>query len=108
MLYVGGALWFLYIRRQEKGERNIWCREWLLRREDLGAYDTLVTELKDEDPKSFINFIRMSPGLFEGLLEKVAPFIQKQNTSFRKAIPAGMRLAITLRYLATGKLKVIS
>ena len=32
----------------------------------------------------------------------VEPKIEKQNTRFREAIPAEVKLAITLRYLATG------
>ena len=102
LLYFGGAIWFLFLQRQHTAERTIWTRDWLLCREDYGAYDTLLTELKQEDQKSFLNFIRMSPGLFESLLLKVTPLIERQNKSFRKAIPPGMRLAITLGYLATG------
>ena len=32
----------------------------------------------------------------------VKPQIQKQDTNMRKSIPAGEKLALTLRYLATG------
>ena len=41
----------------------------------------------------------MSPQRFEALLQKVGPLISKQDTQLR---PAGERLAITIRYLATG------
>ena len=44
----------------------------------------------------------MSPQRFEALLQKVGPLILKQDTQLRKAVPAGERLAITIRYLATG------
>lgn len=44
----------------------------------------------------------MSTDTFQCLLEKVAPKISKLNTSFRESISAGERLALTLRYLATG------
>jgi hypothetical protein len=37
------------------------------------------------------------------LVEKVSPLIEKKNTVMRNAIPADERLALTLRYLATGK-----
>ncbi|XP_069680317.1 uncharacterized protein [Periplaneta americana] len=39
---------------------------------------------------------------FEYLLEKVAPLIQKEDTLMRKCVSPKERLAITLRYLATG------
>jgi len=44
----------------------------------------------------------MSPSQFNDLLNMVMPSITKNDTNFRKAIPAQDRLAITLRFLATG------
>ena len=44
----------------------------------------------------------MSPERFDHLLRLVGPLITKKNTRFRDAIPAGERLAITLRFLASG------
>ena len=102
LLFLAGAYWFVFLRRKKISERSIWCREWLLRRDDLGAYDTLLSELREEDKKSFINFLRVTPGLFESLVHKVHPLIHRQDTQFRQAISTGMRVAITLRYLATG------
>lgn len=93
------ALWYLSVHKP----RSVWTRPWLLRRPELGAYDTLISELRAEDESSFLNFLRVSPEIFDDLLNRVTPLIQRQDTVFRKAIPPGMRLAITLRYLATGK-----
>ena len=102
-LLEAGAVWYLYLKRKHSSEmRSIWTREWLLRRSDLGAFDTLLSELREEDKASFLNFLRVSPGLFQDLLGKIAPLIERQDTPFRPAISPGMRLAITLRYLATG------
>ncbi|KAJ4446436.1 hypothetical protein ANN_13132 [Periplaneta americana] len=39
---------------------------------------------------------------FETLLSMIGPKISKCDTSYRKAIPANERLAVTLRFLATG------
>lgn len=39
---------------------------------------------------------------YEFLLQKISPMISKQDTDFRKAIPAKFRLALTLRFLASG------
>ena len=47
-------------------------------------------------------FIRMSPERFEHLLLLVGPSISKKPCRSRSPIPASERLALTLRYLATG------
>jgi hypothetical protein len=44
----------------------------------------------------------MSKRNFYTILGIVEPMITKQNTLFRESVPAEMKLAITLRYLATG------
>ena len=54
------------------------------------------------DAGHFQNFTRMSPEDFEFLLQTVEPQIARQNTNFRQAISVKLRLAITLRFLATG------
>lgn len=59
-------------------------------------------ELLHEPSGQFDNFCRMSYVDFEFLLNKISPMISKDNTSFREAIPAKYRLAITLRFLASG------
>ena len=41
---------------------------------------------------------------FEYLLDLVTPVISKTDTVMREAITAGQRLAVTLRFLATGKI----
>ena len=55
------------------------------------------------DVSSYCNFLRMSAHNFEELLGKVAPLITRQDTVMRQAIPAGERLALTLRFMATGR-----
>lgn len=64
--------------------------------------DKQITELLTESSGEFENFVRMSFVDFEYLLNKVAPVIVKQDTQLRHAIPPKVRLAITLRFLATG------
>ncbi|KAL4711348.1 hypothetical protein ACJJTC_019189 [Scirpophaga incertulas] len=59
-------------------------------------------ELLYEPSGEFDNFCRMSYTDFEFLLQKISPMISKQDTDFRDAIPAKFRLAITLRFLASG------
>ncbi|XP_044593967.1 protein ALP1-like [Cotesia glomerata] len=52
-------------------------------------------------PEKFENYFRMNVEQFEELLGLVVPLISKQNT-VRNSISAIARLAMTLRYLATG------
>ena len=47
--------------------------------------------------------MRTTPNRFEHLLSLVAPFIEKRTTTFREPINLSQRLALTLRYLATGE-----
>jgi hypothetical protein len=89
-------------RRRETRRRRWWVRPWISRRLDFGAYDQLMRELEDEDVTSFTNFLRFTPEGFRELLDTVGPHIQKQDTFWRKALPAGLKLAVTLRYMATG------
>jgi hypothetical protein len=50
----------------------------------------------------FKNFTRVSKRNFYTTLGIVEPMVTKQNTPFRESVPAEMKLAITLRYLASG------
>nr|CAH7734679.1 unnamed protein product [Callosobruchus chinensis] len=44
----------------------------------------------------------MSSEDFEILINLIGPKLEKKNTRFREAIPIKERLAITMRFLATG------
>ena len=60
-----------------------------------------MRDLEFNEDVLFKNFTRMSKSNFYTLLGIVEPMITKQNTRFRESVPAEMKLAITLRYLAT-------
>ncbi|CAF4947203.1 unnamed protein product [Pieris macdunnoughi] len=66
------------------------------------SMEQMFQEMLNEDSGEFQNFCRMSPNDFDFLLSKVEPLIKKQKTRLRIPIPAKVRLAITLRFLATG------
>ncbi|XP_044766239.1 protein ANTAGONIST OF LIKE HETEROCHROMATIN PROTEIN 1-like [Coccinella septempunctata] len=66
----------------------------------LDVVDELNLEYRND--VGFIKFFRMKSTDFYILLRMIGPKIAKQNTSFREAIPASERLAVTLRFLATG------
>ena len=52
--------------------------------------------------KSFLNYLGMSPNLFDFLLQKVKPIIKTGNTIMRESIDSGARLELILRWLACG------
>nr|CAI5822663.1 unnamed protein product [Callosobruchus analis] len=69
---------------------------------EQGAYNQLMAELRSGDPDFYKNFLRMSATDFDHLLELISTKIRKKDTWMRKSITPGERLAVTLRYLATG------
>ena len=83
-------------------KRRVWVREWVKRRNVLGASNTICKELSIEDQGGYRNFLRMDPNMFSFLLNKVTATIQKSDTFMRRAIPAESKLHVTLRFLATG------
>ena len=89
-------------RRRRRGQRKYWVRPWIGRRRQFGLYDQLLVELHNEDQKAFKNFMRMPPEMFDELLTRVGPRISKQKTNYREALEPGLKLAITLRHLASG------
>ena len=91
-------------RRQldRRRRRRWWVRPWLLRRPQLGHYNRLMQELRDEDVAGFQNYVRMPPALFLEIAERIHGRIAKRDTNYRKALSPGLKLAITLRYLASG------
>ena len=55
-----------------------------------------------EDTISFFNYLRMQPAMFDEILNRVGPRIQKKDTNLRKCLDPGLKLAITIRHLASG------
>ena len=87
---------------RKRKRRSEWVRPWLLRRPLYGQYEKLMAELVGEDVNSFKNFMRIDRDTFHKILTRVGPRIEKQDTFWRRALEPGLKLAITLRYLATG------
>lgn len=87
---------------EESHRRRVWTRKWLMRRANSGASSTIIREIYEEDPSEFRCVMRMTTEQFDNLLEKVSPLIQKADTIMREALPARVKLEITLAYLASG------
>ena len=56
----------------------------------------LIAEMTLVDHESFYKYFHMTPQRFSQLLSCVGPFIKRQNTRLREAIPPDERLALTL------------
>ena len=65
-------------------------------------YAKLKDELRSEDQSGFRNYLRMTPAVFEDLLRLIGRYIHRSGCNVRALLPAGLRLAVTLRHLATG------
>ncbi|XP_047517486.1 protein ANTAGONIST OF LIKE HETEROCHROMATIN PROTEIN 1-like [Pieris napi] len=89
------SLYQMYRISNKKKRKRWWIRNYLLQRENL------MSDLRMTDG-SFCNFTRMSKSDFEHLLEMIGPSIAKRETNIRQPVSPQTRLAITLRYLATG------
>lgn len=90
--------------RKKKRKHKWWFRPMLhpLMRAQRGQYHTLTNELRENDKRKFKNYSRLSPEMFDELLIRLTPHLQKKDTNFRKAIPPGLKLCVFLRHLATG------
>lgn len=91
------------ILSKRRVKRKRWVKDWLLKR-DFYTHINLLTVIRDsKDDKDFANYFRMKDACFDKLLVLVTPYLKKQDTCMRKAITPEEKLAVTLRYLATGR-----
>ena len=97
------AIAVLYVRRanrrrrqRERGRKTYWVK---LRHPIFGQYGRHLQELNREDVRALKNILHIPLELFQ---ERVGPLIHKKDTFWRKALDPGLKLAITLRYLAIG------
>ena len=67
----------------------------------LVSTNYLLVELNREDRQGYTNFLHVTNDLFNALLARVGPHIQK-DTFWRKYPDLGIRISISMRYMATG------
>lgn len=100
---------FIIMRKKYKKRRRFWVRPSLQYRKWQNG-TVMIENFKKDDVgcqqlrnSMFFGFLRMSYEDFEFLLQSTEVYISKKNTGWREAIPAKERLAVTLRFLATGE-----
>ena len=95
-------LLILLRRRLARRAKRCWIKKINRSRLLKGEYHSLIQEMRLSDHESFYKYFRMTPQRFDHLLSLVGPLISHQETKFRAPVSANERLAVTLRYLATG------
>ncbi|KAK3883340.1 hypothetical protein Pcinc_012376 [Petrolisthes cinctipes] len=96
-------LWLhLKNRRKRRKTRSVWIRPYLTRRASHGHHENLMRELAEEDSIVYRNFTHLDADLFNQIVERVRPHIEKSRTFWREPSEPALRVAITLRFLATG------
>ena len=104
---LGNLALYEYLRkrngRQARKKKQFWMRNLLVERSRFGHYENLMVDLLQNDRYGYKNFTRLCPELFHELVERVGPSIEKQSTFFRLPLPPGLKIALTLRYLASGE-----
>lgn len=88
-------------KRKLVRKRRYWMTELFKSRSRYSGSD-LLSDLAIQDTGQFKNFCRLSSTDFEFIVSLIGPKIMKKNTNFRECIPVNERLAVTLRFLATG------
>jgi hypothetical protein len=66
----------------------------------IGSVDITISGTAAEDSDSYSNNLKMSEAQLDFLLQNVSPLIQKADIFLRPALPAKIKLPITLNYLA--------
>ena len=96
----------LFLLKKQKLERLRKKRRWWIRpiladRENKGIYH-LYKEATWNQGFTFRHVYRVSPETFGIIVAATRPYLERRHHVPRKAIAVEERLAVTLRYLATG------
>ena len=92
---------FLLKNKQKK--RSTWVHELWMARQEKGHFSNLSAEMRLHDHTMHFCYFRMLPETCDNLLRIIAPLLTKEKSHFRNPLSHGLRLAVALRYLATGE-----
>ena len=92
------SLLVLLLSSTSEDAGGIWVYEILQGRLQHSEFHRLVQELRLDEGR----FQRWFREQYDSLLSKIGPMITRQHTNFRCPIPSAERVAICLRFLATG------
>ena len=86
----------------ERNKRRWWKSRLYNRRVEYSGRELLADMIFQEISGHYKNFTRMSSTDFEHIINLVGPKIMKNYTHLRQAISVQEKVALTLRFLATG------
>ena len=89
---------------RQRRHRRYRFRPWPTRAEleEEGQYSRPMPMHHLDDPMAYRNFIQMPPELYQELEQRITAVFQRDRTLMRDPMSAGVKLAVTLRHLATG------
>lgn len=93
---------YFCLEETPRKKRSVWSKKWLRERAKF-SHMPLLKELEENEPKDFINYLRMDKNTFDFLLCLVQDNIKKKETVIRDPVSAEERFVATLRFLATGR-----
>ena len=86
-------------RTAKKRAKGPWTRNWILKRKEFGWYEAFLGELENGengDPNRCTNFMRMEAAMYHEMVDTLAPKLQRKDTNYRAALPAGKLTLIVL------------
>ena len=88
---------------RQRRHRRYRHRPWLTQA-DLkgGQHSRPMTRLHLDDPMAYRYFIQMPPELYQELEQRITAEFQRDRSLMRDPVSPGVKLAVTLRHLATG------
>ncbi|XP_017334041.1 uncharacterized protein LOC108271180 [Ictalurus punctatus] len=93
---------YLLLRRLRRRTRRFWVHPINQRRRECGSFYHLIAELR-LDIDRHIKYFRMTAEQMDNVLSLIGADLTRQTTNYRASIEPKQRLAITLRFLATGE-----
>lgn len=97
---------YLLLKRKRKLEsvnRNqFWINDLWLKRSGYGYYDQLLPSLEQNSRYSYKDFLRVDKSTFDYISNLLFDKLNKVS-KFRECLSPQLKVAITLRYLATGE-----
>ncbi|XP_024141057.1 putative nuclease HARBI1 isoform X2 [Oryzias melastigma] len=95
------ALALLLLRLRRERRRRFWIHPSNQSRRERGQLQNLIAELR-RDSQRHHGYFRMSVEKFDEILSIIGPDLRRQTTNFRNPVSPEERLAMALRYLASG------